>query len=530
LKVYSGLTGVGVYVGGEYGGKTDSYSGATVNGLVTGTYSLKLTMAGYKDWTKQVNITVGKTTTAYAYLENGTGTSLTRSETIAYDSPYGSLKVNTGLDDVGVYVGGEYGGKTDSYYGATVNGLINGNYVLKLTLTGYNELAQQVTITTGQTATVQVTLTPIVTPTPTPTPSNPPLADFLVTVSAGQGGIISGGGGFTPPGTSYTFTITPYFGYRILEVKLDGVSLGNISTYRLTNIQSNHEISATFSPTSTQTPSPKPSPTTSPTSSPTTSPTSSPFQAPESQLSSMLILYLGIAIASLSFLFVASYLIINRRRSLTISVKGNGRTQPATGVQSCKKGTQATIEAIPDSGWEFDQWSGDAIGKRNPITLTMNSNCAVTACFIQAEGRPHQVFISHVEEDADIALEIAKSLENNGYRAWYYERDSVPGQSYILKTSQAIEQSQAVILIISPHSLGSHQVHTEVITAHEAEKPLIPVLNGISHADFQNRKPEWRRIMGSAASISIPKQGISEILPRIMKGLAELGFKKKNSA
>jgi len=32
--------------------------------------------------------------------------------------------------------------------------------------------------------------------------------------------------------------------------------------------------------------------------------------------------------------------------------------QTAPGVQKYKKGTQATIEAIPDSGWEFDQWSG----------------------------------------------------------------------------------------------------------------------------------------------------------------------------
>ena len=84
----------------------------------------------------------------------------------------------------------------------------------------------------------------------------------------------------------------------------------------------------------------------------------------------------------------------------------------------------------------------------------------------------NQVFISHVEENADIALEIAKSFQKNGYGTWYYERDSVPEQSYILKTSQAIERSQAVILIISPHSLGSHEVHTEVITAHEAGKHL----------------------------------------------------------
>jgi hypothetical protein len=240
----------------------------------------------------------------------------------------------------------------------------------------------------------------------------------------------------------------------------------------------------------------------------------------------MLILYIVIIVVNLCVFLVATYLIINRRRSLTINVKGKGTTNPSPGIQKYKKGNQATIEAMPDLGWEFNQWSGDDNGKKNPITITMNSHRTITASFILAEGK-RQVFISHAEEDAATALEIAKNLENNDYRAWYYERDSVPGQSYIIKTSQAIEQSQAVILIISPHSMRSHQVHTEVITAHEAGKPFIPVLKDVTHLEFQSCQPEWRRVMVAAASISIPKQGISEILPRILKGLMELGVKKK---
>jgi hypothetical protein len=157
----------------------------------------------------------------------------------------------------------------------------------------------------------------------------------------------------------------------------------------------------------------------------------------------------------------------------------------------------------------------------------VNTNCVIVATFVQAEGN-RQVFISHVEEDAEIASAIAKKLENNNYRAWYYERDSVPGPSYIVKIGQAIKQSQAFILIISPHSLFSNQVQAEVIAAHEARKFFIPVLNGITHAEFQIQKPEWRWIMGSATSISIPNQGVSEILPRIIKGLSELGVKKKS--
>jgi hypothetical protein len=38
-----------------------------------------------------------------------------------------------------------------------------------------------------------------------------------------------------------------------------------------------------------------------------------------------------------------------------------------------------------------------------------------------------EVFISHVEEDRDIAIETAQGLEALGYTTWYYERDSLPG-------------------------------------------------------------------------------------------------------
>jgi hypothetical protein len=132
------------------------------------------------------------------------------------------------------------------------------------------------------------------------------------------------------------------------------------------------------------------------------------------------------------------------------------------------------------------------------------------------------IFISHVEEDSAIALQIAQGLEAAGYTTWYHERDSVPGPSYLVQTGQAIEQSKAVVLVVSAHSLESNQVTSEVVRAHEGGKPFVPVLYGISHADFQHRQPLWRQAVGSAASISVPAAGISAILPRMIVGLTSL--------
>jgi flagellar basal body-associated protein FliL len=134
------------------------------------------------------------------------------------------------------------------------------------------------------------------------------------------------------------------------------------------------------------------------------------------------------------------------------------------------------------------------------------------------------IFIAHVEEDAEIALEIALGLEKAGYRTWCYEVDSVPGPSYLVRTGEAVAQSQAMVIVISPHSLGSSQVTKEVVRAHESAKHFIPILRDITHAEFQKRQPEWREAIGSATSIRIPSEGVTAILPLITDGLKSLGI------
>ena len=134
------------------------------------------------------------------------------------------------------------------------------------------------------------------------------------------------------------------------------------------------------------------------------------------------------------------------------------------------------------------------------------------------------VFIAHVEENAEVALEIALGLEETGYTTWCYEVDSIPGPSYLIQTGQAVEQSKVVVLVVSPHSVGSRQVTKEVIRAHESGKEFIPLLRGITHIEFQNRQPEWREAVGAAASIVVPPEGVAGIFPRIIDGLKALGI------
>ena len=132
------------------------------------------------------------------------------------------------------------------------------------------------------------------------------------------------------------------------------------------------------------------------------------------------------------------------------------------------------------------------------------------------------VFISYAEEDLAVATAIAESLEGEGYGVWHYERDTLPGVSYLLQIGQAIDACSAIILLISNDSLQSHQVTTEVIRGHEAAKPFVPVLINVTHTEFQRRQPEWREVVGARASIRVPASGIGEAMPRLLAGIEAL--------
>ena len=137
------------------------------------------------------------------------------------------------------------------------------------------------------------------------------------------------------------------------------------------------------------------------------------------------------------------------------------------------------------------------------------------------------VFISHAEEDQALALDIARGLEQAGYSTWYYERDSSPGLSYLLQVHRAIEACQVVVLVISSRALGSNQVTAEVVRAHETGKCFVPVRTGISHEQFQRRKPEWNMAVGAAGSIAVPPDGVAAILPQIIEGLGLLSAERE---
>ncbi len=102
---------------------------------------------------------------------------------------------------------------------------------------------------------------------------------YTITASAGPNGAISPSGNIVVNhGASQTFTITPDSGYNIADIKINGTSIGAVSSYIFNNIQASYTIAATFSQTPPPTPTPTPTPTSPvPTPTPTPAPTPTPM-------------------------------------------------------------------------------------------------------------------------------------------------------------------------------------------------------------------------------------------------------------
>ncbi|HEV7734882.1 MAG TPA: TIR domain-containing protein [Candidatus Binatia bacterium] len=137
------------------------------------------------------------------------------------------------------------------------------------------------------------------------------------------------------------------------------------------------------------------------------------------------------------------------------------------------------------------------------------------------------IFISHVAEDADVALIIARDLEVAGHATWIYEVDTETGPSYVERVRRAVAASTALLVILSPRSLHSPQVDRELLAAVEGGKPLVPLLLDITHDDLKRRAPNVAFMVGAATSTRLTHASLEQTLPAIRAGVQALGIPRR---
>ena len=148
------------------------------------------------------------------------------------------------------------------------------------------------------------------------------LKTYTITANADANGSISPQGQVNVNyGASQAFSINPNPGYQVTDVKVNGISVGAVTSYSFANVITNHTIQASFST-------------------------------------------------------LGSY-------ALTFTQTGTGTgsvtTNPAGTAYNA--GTTVTRTAVPDASSGFTGWSGGCFGTSPTCIITMNSNKSVTANF-----------------------------------------------------------------------------------------------------------------------------------------------------
>ncbi len=84
-----------------------------------------------------------------------------------------------------------------------------------------------------------------------------------------------------------------------------------------------------------------------------------------------------------------------------------------------------------------------------------------------------QIFLSHSSKDAAIAGQICEQLEKNGIKCFIAPRDIRPGKEYAEEIINGIDNSAAVVLLMSQNANGSPHVLREVEHAVSGGTPIL---------------------------------------------------------
>jgi hypothetical protein len=149
LSVSSTPGSAAVYVDGLYRGVTSTI----VGNLAAGQHSVRLSKAGYQDWTGSVSIASGATT----YLNP----TLVKEQTPVY----GTASITSNPPGASVYANGVYVGQTRAGSPLVFSQVTPGSYSVLLSKAGYQDYTANVQIQAGQNYDFTVTLTPVSNPT-----------------------------------------------------------------------------------------------------------------------------------------------------------------------------------------------------------------------------------------------------------------------------------------------------------------------------------------------------------------------------
>ena len=100
-----------------------------------------------------------------------------------------------------------------------------------------------------------------------------------------------------------------------------------------------------------------------------------------------------------------------------------------------------------------------------------------------------KVFISHAFTEAQLAKRVADSLREDGFQVWD-PAEILPGENWANNLAKALQEAEAMIVLLTPESLKSFNVGSDISYAIGEEKyqgRIIPVIaSALDNLDLEH--------------------------------------------
>src|SRR5688572_28907304 len=94
-----------------------------------------------------------------------------------------------------------------------------------------------------------------------------------------------------------------------------------------------------------------------------------------------------------------------------------------------------------------------------------------------ATKQEYDIFISYSRKDREFVQRLAKDLSNEGFEVFIDIEAIRAGNNWSLQIIEAIDNSKAFIVVLSPDSVTSDYVRKEVDLAQDSGRQILPVLS-----------------------------------------------------
>jgi hypothetical protein len=139
---------------------------------------------------------------------------------------------------------------------------------------------------------------------------------------------------------------------------------------------------------------------------------------------------------------------------------------------------------------------------------------------------PPEVFLSYASQDEARALAITRLLEESGVTVWFAPERILAGEYFGERIVHAIKHSRVLMLMCSPHSLGSDNVQREVDLTWRFHRRYLPVWIS-PQIDVPDRV---LYALVSCQWIDAHFQPTEQWLPKLLKSLRAMGVEATNPA